>query len=319
VTFRDIGTASAAGSDNRDPCSFLTTAEVESVMGPLAGPPYRVGHGVTPQANGDNCRYEAPDRHSIRLSITWDGGRQFIAMMGSVQAMVNSAGLSQLKLGDGTTIAGHWDQARLNQCCEFNALRGDRVVTVDVSGSHATVAQAAGLADAAIQRLDQPLSISGATGIKSAQERVALRPKPRNVCELLTAADAEAILGVSLVQPPKGTNDRCRYVWPTKVEGSTDQFDLAVAWQDGFSEMRFTDSAVGNAASMMGMGMMSMGKPPRGQPATDSESGPWDEFSQSIIGVSAVKGDVRVSIEAGPMQQEIQRAFIQKAIVNLGR
>ena len=311
MTVRSVGTASAAGSDKQDPCSFLAAAEVEAVMGPLAGPPYRVAHGVTPQANGDTCRYEVPDRHSIRLNVTWDGGRQLIAMMGSMQAMVDSAGLSQLKLGDGSTVAGHWDQARLNQCCEFNALRGDRVVTIDVSGSHATVAQAAALADAAIQRLDQPLSVTGAAGIRSAQERAAQRPKPRNVCELLTAADAEAIVGVTLAQPPKGTNDRCRYVWPGSFEGSTYQFDLAVTWQDGFSEMRFTDSAVGNASSMMGMG-----KPDSGA-ARDRDSGPWDEFSRTIIGVSAAKGDVRVSIEGGPMQQDLQRAFVQKAIVNL--
>ena len=313
VTFLNIGTASAAGPDKQDPCSFLTAAEVEAVMGPLAGPPYRVGHGVTPQANGDGCRYEAPDRHSIRLSVTWDGGRQLIAMMGSVQAMADSAGLNQLKLGDGSTVAGHWDQARLNQCCEFNALRGDRVVTLDVSGSHATVAQAAALADAAIQRLDQPLAVSGSAGIKSAQERASQRPKPRNVCELLTAADAEAILGVTLAQPPKGTYDRCRYVWPGSFQGSTYQFDLAVTWQDGFSEMRFTDSAVGNASSMMGMGK------PESRSATDRDSGPWDEFSRTIIGVSAAKADVRVSIEGGPMQQDLQRAFVQKAIVNLAR
>jgi hypothetical protein len=312
-TFGAVETARAAGSNKQDPCSFLTVAEVESVMGPLAGPPYRVAHGVAPQANGDICLYEAPDRHSIRLSVTWDGGRQLIAMMGSVQAMVDSAGLSQLKLGNGTIVAGHWDQARVNQCCEFNALRGDRVVTVDVSGSHATVAQAAGLADAAIQRLDQPLAISGTTGIKSAQELAAQRPKPRNVCELLTAADAEAIVGVSLLQPPKGTNDSCRYVWPGNFQGSTYQFDLAVTWQDGFSEMRFTDSAVGNASSMIGIGK------PAGQSAGAGGSGPWDEFSQSIIGVSAAKGDVRVSIEGGPMQQDLQRAFVQRAIVNLGR
>jgi hypothetical protein len=313
VTFSNIGTASATGSNQHDPCGFLTTAEVETVMGPLAGAPYRVSRGVAPQANGSDCRYEAPDRHSIRLSVTWEGGRDLIAMMGSMQAMVDAAGLSQLKLADGTTIAGHWDQARVNQCCEFNALRGDRVVTVDVSGSHATIAQAAGLADAAVQRLDQPLPISGATGLKPAQDRAALRPKPRNVCDLLTKADAEAIVGVSLLQPPTGTIEHCRYVWPTNPQGSSYQLDLAVTWQDGFSEMRFTDSAVGNASAMIGFGK------PQGQTATDRESGPWDEFSQSIIGVSAVKGDIRISVEGGPMQQDLQRAFVQKAIVNLGK
>jgi hypothetical protein len=313
TTFCTMGTASAARSDKPDPCSFLTTAEVEAVMGPLAGPPYRTARGVMPQANGDSCRYEAPDRRSIRLNITWDGGRQFMTMLGSMQGMMDSAGLGQLKLGDGTTVTGHWEQARLNQCCEFNALRGDRVVTIDVSGSRATTAQAAGLADAAIQRLDQPLAVSGATGLKAAQERAAQRPKPRSVCELLTAADAEAIVGVSLAQPPTGTNDRCRYVWPSKFQGSTYQFDLAVTWLDGFSEARLTDSAVGNASSMIGLGK------PQDKAAADPANVPWDEYSQSIIGVSAVKGDVRVSIEAGPMQQDVQRAFAQKAIVNLAR
>jgi hypothetical protein len=245
--------------------------------------------------------------------VTWDGGRDLIAMMGSVQAMVQTAGLSQLKLLDGTMVTGHWDQAQVNQCCEFNALHGDQVVTVDVSGSRATIAQAASLADAAIQRLDQPLPIGGVDGIKTAQERAAQRPKPRNVCDLLTSADAEAIVGVSLSQPVKGSNNSCRYIWPAQFPGSTYQFDLTVTWRNGFSEMRTTDAAVGNASSMLGIGK------PGGQVAADRDKAPWDEFSQSIIGVSAAKGDVRVSIEGGPVRQDIQRAFVQKAIVNLGK
>ena len=96
---------SAAESGKHDPCSFLTVDEVEAIMGKLAGPPYRAGGGVTPQSNGSNCRYEAPDRRSIRLSVTWDGGKQLIAMMGAMQAMVETAGLSQLKLLE-------WDDGR---------------------------------------------------------------------------------------------------------------------------------------------------------------------------------------------------------------
>jgi hypothetical protein len=313
ATFNNGGSASAAGLDKHDPCAFLTVAEIEAVIGKLAGPPYLAGDGVTPRASGGDCRYEAPDRHSVRLSVTWDHGRDLIAMMGSVQAMVETAGLRQLKLLDGKTVTGHWDQARVSQCCEFNALRGDQVVTVDISGSHATIAQAASLADAAIQRLDQPLPISGAAGVNAAQERAAKRPKSRNVCDLLTSADAEAIVGVSLLQPPKGTDSNCRYIWPTNPSGSTYRLDLMVTWQGGFSEMRLTSAAVGNASSMLGMGK------PQGQAAADRDSGPWDEFSQSIIGVSAAKGDVLVSVEGGPTLQDIQRAFVQKAIVNLSK
>ena len=209
--------ASAAETGKLDPCSFLQVSEVEAVMGPLAGPPYR-SSGATPSANGRACRYEAQDRRSIRLEVQSDGGKDFMSMLGATQAMVEKAGLKQLKLVDGTTASGHWDQAGLNSCCEFNALSGDRLITVDVSGSKATLAQAASLADAAIQRLDQPLDVSGVAGIKAAQDRALQRPKPRSVCELLTQADAQAIAGKTLSQPPKGNNDSCTYAWPLNAQ-----------------------------------------------------------------------------------------------------
>jgi hypothetical protein len=49
-----------------------------------------------------------------------------------------------------------------------------------------------------------------------------------------------------------------------------------------------------------------------GQPSLAPDKGPWDEFSQSIIGVSAVKSDVMVGIEGGPFTQDVQRAFIER-------
>ncbi len=307
------GPARAAETSKHDPCSFLEVEEVEAVMGTLAGPPYRAGANATPRPNGDDCRYETPDRRSIRLNVTWRGGKDLIAMMGSVKAMVEAAGLKQLKLLDGSTVAGHWEQAAINNCCEFNALRGDQVVTVDISGSKATIAQAASLADAAIQRLDRPLDISGATGIKTAQERALQRPKPRNVCDLLTRADAEAIARASLSQPPKGTVNSCTYVWPLNAQGSDYEIKLMVTWQEGFSEMRTTRAAVGNASSMLGMNKLQR------PTAADQQIGPWNEFSQSIIGVSAVKDDVMVSVEGGPFRQDVQKAFVEKAVVNLGK
>jgi hypothetical protein len=298
--------ADAANLRKNDPCRLLTSGEVEAVVGPLAGPPYRAA-GATPQPNGEDCRYEASDRRSIRVNVTWEGGAQLIGMMGAMESMVKTAGLSELKLSDGSTIAGEWDQAHVNQCCEFNALRGDRVVTVDVAGSHATIAQAASLADAAMKRLDHPLETDGSAGIKPAQERAAQRPKPRSVCELVTRADAEAIAGVSLLAPPKGNEDSCTYAWPVDSNGSSYGIKLMVQWQDGFHEMRLTSSMVGQASSMIGIGKAT---PVRNE-------GPWDEFSQSIVGVMAVKSDVLVSVESGPYRQDITRAFVEKAVVNL--
>ena len=315
VTFATLSAdrACAASAGKHDPCSYLTVGEIEAIMGKLAGPPYRAASDGTPQPNGRICRYEAPDRRSIQLSVTWDGGKDLIAMMGAMQTLVDTAGLSQLKLLDGSRVAGHWDQAAVNQCCEFNALHGDQVVTVDVAGSRATIAQAASLADAAMQRLDQPFAINDTPGIAAAQERATQRPQPRNVCDLLTAADAEAIAGVPLLQPPMGTKDSCHYTWPLNAHGSAYELDLKVTWHEGYSEMRTTSAAVGNASSMLGMANL------QGKAAANQDSGPWDEFFRSIIGVSAVKGDIMVSVEGGPIRQDIQRAFVQKAILNLSK
>jgi hypothetical protein len=302
--------ADAAEAGKPDPCSLLQVGEVEAVMGPLAGPPYR-SSGTTPSANGRECRYEAQDRRSIRLEVQRDGGKAFMSMLGATQAMVEHAGLQQLKLVDGTTVSGHWDQAGLNGCCEFNALSGDRLITVDVSGSQATLAQAANLADAAIQRFDKPLEVSGAAGLKAAQDRAAQRPKPRSVCELLTQTDAQAISGKTLSQPPKGNNNSCTYSWSLNPQMSDYEVKLMVVWQNGFSEMRTMRTAVGNASSMIGGGRL---QKPTG---ANQNFGPWDEFSKSIIGVSAVKNDVMVSVEGGPVRQDIQQAFVEKAIANL--
>ena len=52
-------------------------------------------------------------------------------------------------------------------------------------------------------------------------------------------------------------------------------------------------------------------------PASEQEPGPWDVYSQSIVGVSAVKSDVLVHVDNGPFMREVSNAFIAKAIDNL--
>ena len=301
----------AAGAAN-DPCRLLAASEVEAVVGPLAGPPYRAA-GATPALNGEDCRYEVAGGRSIRVNVTWDGGAQLIGMMGAMASGLNKAGLSELKISGGSTVAGAWDKAHVSQCCEFNALLGDRLVTVDVAGSHATIAQAASLAGIAVKRLDHPLDLDGAGGIKSAQARAAQRPKRRAICVLLSRADAEAIVGTALLAPPKGDDEACTYEWPLDASGSPYSMKLMVQWTDGFHEMRQMSAIMGQASAMIGLGSGS------GQGTPKAEDGPWDEFSQSIVGVMAVKSDVLLSIESGPFKQDVAKALVRKAIVNLGK
>jgi hypothetical protein len=223
-------TAATAAADKQDPCGLLNPEDVAAVIGPLAGPPYRSNGGVTPSPNGKSCRYETADLHALSVEVMWQGGAQFMGMMGAVQGVVKSGGLKELKLIDGTTVAGEWDEARVSQCCVFNALRGDQMVIVDISGSRATLAQASSLADAAVKRLDQPLKIDGSAGIKPARERIALRPKARSVCDLVTKADAEAIAGVALLAAPKGNEDSCSYELAARYRRELcDQADGAMA------------------------------------------------------------------------------------------
>ena len=294
------------------PARLLTPGEVEAVVGPLAGPPYRANDAI-PALKGEDCRYEATGGRSIRVNVNWTGGAQMIGMMGAMAGMLNTAGLSELKLSDNSTPAGSWDKARVNQCCEFNALRGDRLVTIDVAGSHATIAQAANLAAVAMKRLDQPLDIDGTAGIKAAEGRAAQRPKRRLVCTLVSRAEAEVILGKKLLAAPDGDQASCTYEWPLEANGSNMSMKLMVQWTDGFHELRQVSAMTGQASSMLGMGSMF------GKPSAKPDTGPWDEFSQSIIGVMAVKNDVLVTIESGPFEQDVARALVEKAIVNLAK
>jgi len=66
-----------------------------------------------------------------------------------------SAGLKELKLLNGTTVAGHWDQAALNGCCHFNALLATGSSPWMFSGSKPTIAQAAGVPHTAARAAQQ--------------------------------------------------------------------------------------------------------------------------------------------------------------------
>jgi len=300
----------AAALRKSDPCRLLTPKEVEGVLGPLAGPPYRAA-GTTADPKGVDCRYQTAEGRSIRVNVTWEGGAQFIGMMGAMGDMVNKAGLGELKLSERSAVTGEWDKAHVSQCCEFNALRGDRLVTVDVSGSHATIEQAAALAATAVKRLDQPLDLDGADGIKAARERATQQPKRRSVCELLPQADAEAITGVPLLAAPRGDDEACTYAWP--MNGSPYSVKLMVQWTDGFSAFRSVSSMTGQASSMLGLGKVADAA------SVGQADAPWDEFSQSIIGVMAVRRDVLASVESGPFRQDMSKAFVAKALANLSR
>jgi hypothetical protein len=234
-------TASAASSDNHDPCSLLDAKEVEAALGaPLATPPFRFSSGA-PSDDGESCVYEDAHFHRILVDADWDGAAESWKLMGNVQSLVNQGqAKGMLHLADGSELTGSWDEARVQGCCTFATLLGDQGVTIDAEGSSVSIAAAAKLADAALQRLSKPLAVNGAHGVQAAKEyEAAHRPKHRDPCSLLSRSEAEAILG-PLSGDPVATNDSCEY--DRTIEGPLGKLHSAVVvsidWNGGFAKLR---------------------------------------------------------------------------------
>lgn len=344
---------SSGGRSGHDPCSLLEPKEVEAVIGPLAGPPFRTStDDNAPSDSGDVCVYETADFSNIRLSVEWEDG----AMMykaASLPGRIVGGGLGDAPgkdavvknlLPGGVQLAGEWDEAMNLGCCEIFALRGDTLVTFDFRGWRDDMKGAASILDKALVRIEKPLSIDGHAGNAAAEKRVAGRPARRDACSLLTRAEVEAILGPLLADPhptSKDNND-CVYRFTQAesenstlkdapeafksilggltggktglVSGAVDTA-ITITWRGGFRAMHEGQMVAGASAGAFG------GMP--GMPAreTGKLDGPWTEASQTSLAFTAVKKDVAVSIDTVPMfsnkQVEIRRKLVTAIIGKL--
>ncbi len=320
-----FATSPAAGEqfDAQDPCNLLDPKEVEAVLGaPLAVPPYRSGNGtVSPTPDGDTCIYETAGFRYIAFDVTYEGGTQAYSMTGMVKGLMKSGGGSadiahnakrNFRLDDGTELAGEWDEASLMpmNCCIFLALRGDQLITMDFTASPATLRQAATLVDSAYKRIDQPLKIDGGAGVAAAKALDKTRPKPVDVCSLLSRADVEAILG-KLASDPKPSKSGCEYQLPSP--GTPPQvYDVELRWRGGYSDWRsdryvnrIGQAAVGQIAADV---TRAMGKPlPEPELVSHEQADPGaaaaapdpaESVSNNGMHFVIVKRDVQVSVNS---------------------
>lgn len=309
----DATTAHVESAADKDACALLEPKEVEAVLGAsLATPPFLSRDGI-PRYDGSACQYEDANLHNISIDVEWKGGASAFKMSSVFQSLVNQTGAKGLvHIADGSDLTGEWDEARVLGCCSFVALRADQMVTVDVGGSTASIADAAKLADTALKRLDHILSTRGWPNVKSAIEyEAAHRPKPRDPCALVSRAEAEAIMG-KLAGDPQSVDERC--VYEHAIEGLfAPTYVVKVRWTGGFSDFRqhndisekFAKGFTGNlplpideksalASSVTG---------------SDVPSNPaWELAHLSITGLSAVKKDVMVSIDpqGGPSDDAVK-------------
>lgn len=317
--------ASDTGSaDEHDPCSLLDPKDVEAVLGaPLATAPFRTTGGA-PSDDGGQCAYEDAHFHRIVVDVDWDGATMSWKMLGNLQSMVNQGPTKgMLHLADGSDIAGTWDEARVQGCCEFATLLGDQGVTIDASDSSIGIPAAAKLADAALERLDKPLPIDGNGGVGPARTyEAAHRPQHRDPCSFLTRAEAEAIIG-ALSADPKANGDSCEY--DRTIAGPMGnlpaQLVIYAHWAFGYQELRENASIRQGFVQGFSAGL------PGGKKVAAALSGgalpasPYWEVAYAGAtragGLAAVKNDVIIGVDGLAVPREQMLAVLEKAMSKL--
>jgi len=322
--------------DKQDPCALLDPKEVEAVLGaPLATPPYRSGGGAfAPTPTGESCVYETSKFRYISLNATYEGGQQVYSMTSGMLKNLLKSGPGSIgtnvkknfKLDDGTEMTGEWDEASLTpmNCCIFNALRGDQLITLDFTGSPATLRQAATLVDAAFKRIDQPLKISGGAGVKAAKALDKTRPKPVEACSLLTRAEVEAIVGPMAGDPQSHGESGCTFNLRSQ-NGLPKQVELEIRWRNGYYDWRSDHhvGAIGTAAVTQMATDVHAGIPVPGLPSGaqeakvaaggESTSGadPAEVVGESgVRGFTAVKRDVLIRVVSQGTDASQQKALV---------
>jgi hypothetical protein len=135
-----------------DPCSLLTRAEAEAVLGPLAVDPYRSSSNWPPLAHGQGhaCAYFTAGHHVLVLSPEWEGGAQSFKINTGIGGLIGSA-VPQAQ--ESVVIKGPWEQARAGIAGSLMLLKGDRLLEVYYRTSRATRGDAIKLAAMAMPRL----------------------------------------------------------------------------------------------------------------------------------------------------------------------
>jgi hypothetical protein len=243
-----------------DPCSLLTPAEVEAALGARLGtPPYR-GSGINPSPSGTDCIYETVDFQNVTLSVTFKGGQQayhigdFLGnLLNGGNGVIDQKAKKMMVSEDGSQIAGEWDEAKLTplNCCIFNALRADQMITINFTGSTMTLKQAAGLVNAAFRRIDKPLSLDGGANVAAAEAFLKTRPQRKDPCSVLTQAEVEAILG-KLAAAPKSDDDVCSYELPQRPNLPPRIYTLQFFWSYGNDRFRSDLHTAGIAGAALG-------------------------------------------------------------------
>lgn len=141
------------GAD-RDPCSLLTTAEAEPVLGQLVVPPYRAQEGsYLAHEEGGSCAYFTHRHRALVLTPTWEyGGMEAEAITG-VGGLIGQIAPSLLE-SPADTLDEEWEEVGADATTgELYFLEGERLLRVGYLASSTDANGAVKLARVAMRRL----------------------------------------------------------------------------------------------------------------------------------------------------------------------
>lgn len=145
--------AAAESPRGPDPCSVLTRADAEAVLGPLIVAPYRVREGgALADPAGRSCAYHSGKHRALVLTPHFTRGA------GELRAIRARGGLGAVGVVDrvaegADTLEGPWDEVAIGAYGQLAVLKGGRMLEIAYLTSSTDIAGAIRLAGAALPRL----------------------------------------------------------------------------------------------------------------------------------------------------------------------
>jgi hypothetical protein len=285
------GSVSSGGGD--DPCTLLSRAEAEQLLGPLRHDPFRVNSGGNrvPQPNGSACFYEAANGRRVIMDVDWKDGRMAMKVVGMGGSL--SEQVIPTDTGQADTLEGRWDELRMLPGDNLFARKGDQMVSIDYLGAGIGIAGAAQWAHIALGRFGHPLAYDGAAAGRTAPGPLVT---PRDPCTLVDRADVERIIGALAGSPVTGPHqDVCTYTLAQSHGLAGNKVELRVSWKDGFGAIEnsrhMTDVVVSKVAPP---GSMVRGSTDSGlqtkSPGAPGSDGGFGGFMNKVMGAVRSQG-----------------------------
>lgn len=346
------GQARSARSNGQDPCTLVSRAEAEQILGPMRHDPYRVsGPNRDPAPTGSYCFYEARNGRRLVMDVDWKDGKmamKIVAMGGSMVEQVIST-----DSGQADTLEAHWDELRMLPGNNLYARKGDQMVSLDYNGARIGLIGAAKFVNIALDRMASGhlLAYDGAAAGRTAPGPIVT---PGDPCGLIAQADFERIVAPLAHKPEPGPHgDQCTYTLAQSRGLAGDKVVLQISWKDGFGAIDYSGSTVKNVVSHVAPPMAqgtntsapsSTSKTPGGDQSiggfmnkimnvarsqgvdvqTDANgglqsdtavAGPWDVgFLNMGLGFSVVKHDAMLSLDLRAITYEQAKALLAKAV-----